>query len=170
MLHATRIVLAVFLIASCAGGTAPGSSGAGGGVSGTGGSGSGGRGSGGSGSGGSGSGGRGTGGAETGGAGTGGRGTGGAGTGGAGTGGPASAGGAGGAGGAATWGCVEVEDALCFCSMNSTDGSPPRCMLSWPCCFAGSATSCECADQQTCDDVKAQIPGARIVPSCPPPS
>jgi hypothetical protein len=168
-MHPQRRILltGVLLVASCSGAGVAGPSGSGGSSSG-GASGGGGTSASGGASGTGGSGGRGTGGST----GSGGRATGGVGGGvGVGSGGRAAGGEAatGGAGGAATWSCVEVADALCFCNTSATDGGSSRCMLTWPCCFAGNATSCECADQQTCDDVKAQIPGVRTVPSCPPP-
>ena len=82
----------------------------------------------------------------------------------------ADAGAAGSAGadaGAATWSCVEVADALCFC--NQGNGDAPRCALTWTCCFAGT-TSCQCLneDEATCTATIGMNAMLRRVPACPP--
>lgn len=77
----------------------------------------------------------------------------------------------GGAGGqpAGEWHCFEAPDALCFCHISTTDTDPPRCTNPFPCCVQGSATSCECADEETCATLLASSPAAKTVATCPPP-
>lgn len=64
------------------------------------------------------------------------------------------------------WDCVDAPPDLCFCNHSETPTGTSSCSPGFECCFA-TKTSCECADQETCEVGLSQ--GAFTVKTCPPP-
>jgi hypothetical protein len=72
-----------------------------------------------------------------------------------------------GAGGALdAWDCIDAPPDLCYCDRSDMPVGTPTCSSGFECCFA-TASSCECADQETCDVGLGA--GAISVKACPPP-
>jgi hypothetical protein len=78
--------------------------------------------------------------------------------------GAASGGSAGGASG--VWNCLDAPPDLCFCNFEQTPDGTSKCSEDFECCFA-TETSCQCADQETCDFALAQGT-VHTVKKCPP--